>query len=115
MLHPVVVKLLDRIRSWSEGEFVFTNCRGTPWDKNTLGTRLRRAREKAGVPKNKTLYGTRHAFGTRATTNKVEIKTVAELMGHASTRTTEHYIHLAKEIPHLAEAMLAVNGRRPGA
>lgn len=113
MLHPVVIKLLDRIRSWNQGEFVFTNFRGTPWDKNTLGTRVRRARDKAGAPKNKTLYGTRHAFGTRATTNKVEIKTVAELMGHASTRTTEHYIHLAKEFPHLAEAILAVNGRRP--
>ena len=115
ILHPVVIKLLDRIRGWNESEFVFTNFRGTPWDKNTLGTRLRRAREKAGVPKNKTFYGTRHAFGTRATTNGVDIKTIAELMGHASTRTTEHYIHLAKELPHLVDAMRAVNGHRQGA
>lgn len=114
-LHPVVIKLLDHIRRRNEGDLVFTNFRGTPWDKNSLGLRVRRARKRAGIPENRTLYSTRHAFGTRAVTNGVDIKTLAELMGHATTRMTETYVHLATEHPHLAAAMQRANVRRPGA
>lgn len=59
------------------------------------------------------LYGIRHAFGTRAImSGSVDLKTLAEVMGHTTTRTTEHYLHVAGKHEHLARAMLAVNARR---
>jgi integrase len=114
-IHPVVEKLLRVVQRRGEGNHVFVTWRKTPWDRHTLGHRLRRARDKAGVPADVKLYGVRHAFGTRAIMVGVDIKTVSELMGHTTTRMTEHYLHLAGQHGHLADAMRRVNAPRPGA
>lgn len=114
-LHPVVVKLLISIKKRNEGEFVFVNHRRTPWNKFNLALRVRRARLKAGIPADAKLYGTRHAFGTRAIINGVELKTLSELLGHTTTRMSEHYLHLAGEHAHLASAMQLANSQRRGA
>jgi AraC-like DNA-binding protein len=60
---------------------------------------MQRARERAKIPDEVKLYGLRHAFGTRAILNGVDIKTLAELLGHTTTRMSEHYIHLAGQPP----------------
>ncbi len=114
-LDPVVVKLLIHIRKRNEGERVFLTHKKTPWQRYNLGLRLRRARAKAGVPDEVKLYGVRHAFGTRAIVNGLDIKTLATLMGHETTTMTEHYLHLAGRRDFLAASMQRVNGRRSGA
>src|SRR5262249_52491866 len=114
-LHPVVLKLLIHIRRRGEpGPLVFLNHRKTAWNRSNLSLRVRRAREAAGIPDDAKLYGLRHGFGTRSILAGVDLKTLAELMGHTTTRMTEHYIHLAGQQAHLAAAMLRANGRRPG-
>ncbi len=111
-IDPVVLRLLRSIKKRNEGEIVFLNHRLTPWTKNSLALRLRRARRTTGVPEEVKLYGIRHAFGTRAVIKGVDIKTLAELLGHTTTRMAEHYVHLAGQHEHLASAMRRVNGRR---
>ena len=114
-LHPVVLKLLIHIRRRGEpGPLVFLNHRKTAWNRSNLSLRVRRAREAAGIPDDAKLYGLRHGFGTRGVLAGVDLKTLAELMGHTTTRMTEHYVHLAGQQAHLAAAMLRANGRRPG-
>jgi integrase len=49
-LDPVVVRLLHTIRTREEGGRVFLNHRRTPWRKDTLVWRLKRARDAAGLP-----------------------------------------------------------------
>jgi integrase len=115
-LHPVVLKLLIHIRRRGEpGPLVFLNHRKTAWNRSNLSLRVRRAREAAGIPEDAKLYGLRHGFGTRSILNGVDLKTLAELMGHTTTRMTEHYVHLVGQQAHLAAAMLRANGQRPGA
>jgi integrase len=113
-LVPHIVKLLILIRRRDEGcEHVFVTHLGTAWARNSIQQRIKRLRAKAGVPDDAKLYGLRHSFGTRAILNGVDLKTLAELMGHTTTRMTEHYIHLAGQQPHLAAAMKrATSGRR---
>jgi integrase len=112
-LDPVVVKLLISIRRREEpGELVFHTHRGTPWNRSNLSLRMRRARAKAGIPDDAKLYGLRHGFGTRSIVNGVDLKTLSTLMGHSTTRMTEHYVHLAGQQSHLAAAMRRANGRR---
>lgn len=114
-LHPMVLKLLIHIRKRGEpGNRVFLNHRKTAWNRSNLSLRMRRARAAAGIPDDAKLYGLRHGFGTRSVLNGVDIKTLSELMGHTTTRMTEHYVHLAGHQGHLAAAMLQANGRRPG-
>ena len=104
---PEIVKLLKRIKRQEtfEDPHVFLSSQGRPWRRDMLGLRLRRFREKVSVPHSATLYGIRHQFGTMAVVNGVDIKTLAELMGHRSTQMTEHYCHLAGHQSHLAAAM----------
>ena len=114
-LTPVVLKLLIHIRRRQDpGDRVFLTHRKTPWNRSNLSLRIRRAREVAGIPEDAKLYGLRHGFGTRAVVNGVDLKTLAELMGHTTTRMTEHYVHLAGQQPHLADAMRRATARRPG-
>jgi integrase len=110
-IHPVVLKLLIFIRRLRQpGMRVFLTHRKTPWNRSNLGLRMRRSREAAGIPKDGKLYGLRHRFGTTAILRGVDLKTLAELMGHSTTRMTEHYIALVGQRDHLADAMLRVNG-----
>ena len=113
-LHPVIIKLLAFIRRLDQpGDHVFLNHRKQSWTRLTLGQRVRRSRKAAGIPVDAVLYGLRHAFGTRAIINGVDLKTLSELMGHTHVRMTEHYVALAGQQPHLAAAMLKVNGPSP--
>ena len=115
MFDEEVKVLLAAIRDRGDpGENVFLTYRLTPWHRSTLSQRIVRARRKAQIPEDVKLYGLRHAFGTRAITSGVDLKTAAELMGHNSTRMTEHYVHLAGQRAHLAAAMRRVNGPGPG-
>jgi integrase len=113
---PEVAKLLRRIKRQERVEHanVFVNSQGLPWKRASLGLRLRRLRTEAGVPKDATLYGIRHQFGTQAVIRGVDLKTLAELMGHRTTQMTEHDCHLAGHQAHLAAAMQRAVSMRPG-
>lgn len=108
VLLPNMIKLLLWIRKRQKpGEkFVFLNQRGKPWCKNSLCLRVYRLREKLGMPKTAKLYGTRHLFGTEFILNVGDLKMLAELLGHTTTRMAEHYVHIAGKVGHL-EAGLA--------
>jgi integrase len=110
-LHPVILKLLIFIKRLHQpGTHVFLNHRKRPWHRVSLAQRLRRSRRAAGVAEDATLYGLRHRFGTTAILRGVDLKTLSELMGHTTTRMTEHCVALAGQREHLADAMLRING-----
>jgi integrase len=67
---------------------------------NGLRCRMRRARVRAGldpdgVEERVVCYTMRHTGATAATRRGVKDKTLAEVMGHANTATTNRYQHLA--------------------
>ena len=108
-LDSVVIKLLTSIRKREEGERVFLTHRKTPWNRYSLGLRIRRAKMVAGLPDDLKLYGTRHAFGTRGIIAGCDIKTLSVLMGHTDTKMTEHYAHVAGKRDFLAATMELIN------
>jgi integrase len=111
-----VIELLTAIcRRQEPGPRVFSTQRGSAWNRSNLSLRMQRVRARAGIPDDAKLYGLRHAFGTRAIINGVDIKTLAELLGHTSTRMSEHYVHIAGKVPHLLDAMRKVNPPAPPA
>jgi site-specific recombinase XerD len=87
---------------------VCVNAKGKPWDRASLALRMVRLRQRAGLPDDCKLYGLRHRFATEAVRRGVNLKTVAELLGHTSTRMTEHYVHLGADLGQLAEAVKSV-------
>jgi integrase len=103
-----VVKLLRWRKARSASPFVFVNEDGNPWTKDSLGLRMRRLRERAGIEPDANgeqfvLYTNRHTYMTRA----ASVMTPAELQalaGHTDCRTTKRYIHLAQREGILADA-----------
>ncbi len=84
---------------------VFLNAYGRPWDRRSLGLRMYRLRQRLGIPVGVKLYGTRSSFATRLCMAGVELKTLATIMGHTSTKMCEHYTHIAGQTEHLLNAL----------
>ena len=63
---------------------------------NAIRCRINRLKEKTDLPKDVCSYLLRHAFGTNAILNGVDVVTVAQLMGHESLDMIKKvYAHLA--------------------
>jgi integrase len=97
-----MVRLLDRIakrRGAAPDDFVFVNRHGKPWTANAIRCQMRRLRQKVGLAADENgehvvAYTMRHTSATNACANGVRERVLAELMGHANPRTTQHYQHL---------------------
>ena len=110
----MIQKLLAWIRRHDRHEpWIFVNADGRPWQRYALSGRMKRLRARLGLPKDCRLYGLRHGFATKAIRMGVELKTLSELMGHTSTRTTERYVHLAGQVKHLQRALDKTFGQDP--
>lgn len=106
-----IARILCSVRS----DVLLLNGKGQPWTRNAVRIRFRRLRESLGLPGDIVAYSYRHAYATRALVAGVDIATVAELLGHASTEMiSRHYGHLAQEKNHLKDAAARVSQQRAG-
>lgn len=62
---------------------------------------LRKAAKDAGIQKRVTCHTLRHSFATDLLNNGADIRSIQELLGHASLKTTQIYTHITN--PHLRE------------
>lgn len=84
---------------------IFTNSRGTAWNRRTLGQQLRRLKRRHGITEPATLHGIRHRFGSAAIAAGAALKLVSVQLGHASSAVTERfYCDLSGEIEALRAA-----------
>lgn len=101
-----LMRALRKKRKDESNPYVFLNSRNKPWTMNAVRLRIVRIREKLGLKDDLSAYLIRHAFGTNAVVNGVDIVTVAELMGHKSVEMISTvYCHLAEQRTHLQDAI----------
>ncbi len=105
-LNHVTLKLLVWIkRHQPEGQaHIFPNREGRPWSLRMLVALFDKVRRRAQLPKDCKLHGGRHFFITRALMRGLDLATVAALVGHQSTNTTQIYTHLIDKSDFLNEA-----------
>lgn len=100
-ISPRLGRLLVRLfrRPSPVGLPIFLDSRGRPWTANAVRCRFRRLRDAAGFiadarGERVVAYTLRHTGATAAAAAGLRDWTLAEVLGHASTRTTARYVHL---------------------
>jgi len=101
------VALFDELTAGRVGvECIFVKRDGSPWQRTDQTRRMREASKRAKLVPAVHFHLLRHAYGALLTRAGVQLKIVAEAMGHADTRMTErHYAHLQPDF--IAETIRA--------
>lgn len=100
-LQPASIELIEEALAervnLKDSDFIFTNKWGKKLAPSLITKDVRKIRRKLGIVKRKTPYGLRHTFATKCVRHKVPSEVTRQLMGHASSRTTENYYKLTRE------------------
>lgn len=89
---------------------LFVSKRGNRMDPNALRYRFRACCRRAGLPSDITPHVMRHTFATDLLAGGADLRSVQEMLGHASLSTTTLYTHLTPD-----RLKRAVKGAHPRA
>lgn len=70
---------------------LFMGARGGPLNPRLISAAMERVRARLGLPATATPHALRHSFATHLLTAGGDLRTIQELLGHASLSTTQAY------------------------
>jgi integrase/recombinase XerC len=73
------------------GDPLFVGARGGPLNPGVVQRQMRRLRPLLGLPDSATPHALRHSFATHLLAGGGDLRTIQELLGHASLSTTQRY------------------------
>lgn len=79
------------------GEALLVSARGRAMDAAALRYRFNVLKRRVGIPSDITPHVMRHTFATDLLAGGADLRSVQELLGHASLSTTQLYTHLTPE------------------
>jgi integrase/recombinase XerC len=80
-----------------DGQALFLNKNSTRLTDRSVRTIVHRYIEEAAVATQATPHTLRHSFATHLLENGADLRSVQELLGHASLATTQVYTHMTGE------------------
>ncbi|MAY82664.1 MAG: hypothetical protein CMP59_00885 [Flavobacteriales bacterium] len=88
---------LRYLKRYNPREFVLEGQFGGPYSATSVNNIIKRACMIAGIKKHVTAHTLRHSFATHIISNGGSVYLLKEILGHASTKTTQIYIHLNEQ------------------
>jgi integrase/recombinase XerC len=73
------------------GAPLFVGARGGPLNPGVVQRQMRRLRAMLGLPETATPHALRHSFATHLLGSGGDLRSIQELLGHASLSTTQRY------------------------
>ena len=89
--------LQEKAKGAPELRAVFLNLRGRRLSRQSVWEIIRRAGERAHITRSLHPHTLRHSFATHLIQGGADVRTVQELLGHASVKTTQIYTHISPE------------------
>jgi integrase/recombinase XerD len=77
--------------------FVFTTKSGKPLSRIMLWKIVKKYCQRIGLPTTISPHSLRHSFATHVLAGGADLRTVQELLGHASINTTQIYTHVDRD------------------
>jgi len=101
---PLPRPVLDRLRRYwkterpaSETKLLFVPASGTgPFHATTLQKTFSAALADSGVRKKASIHTLRHSYATHLLEAGISVRTIQQLLGHKSLKTTEVYMHVTQ-------------------
>lgn len=92
----VVKEIKNYLLGYQPDYWLFEGQNGGQYSVRSVQKILRRAVEDSGVNPMATVHTLRHSFATHLLEKGINLRYIQELLGHASTKTTEIYTHITK-------------------
>lgn len=118
---PAVAALREYLAAKSGGkklapeQRVFTSKSGRPLTRIRLWVLVKKYGRRVGLPAKTSPHTLRHSFATHLLAGGADLRTVQELLGHASIQTTQHYTHVDRERLKALHRRFHPFGNAPGA
>jgi integrase/recombinase XerD len=78
-------------------DHLFVSKSGRPLNRILLWSLVKKYCKRAGLPPTVSPHTLRHSFATHMLSGGADLRTVQELLGHASIQTTQHYTHIDRD------------------
>jgi integrase/recombinase XerD len=96
-----------------DSPWLFVSRAGKPLTRVVIWMLVKKYAKRANLPSKISPHALRHSFATHLLSGGADLRTVQEMLGHASIRTTQRYTHVDRDRLRAIHRQFHPRGKRP--